>query len=122
MPSPSPPRTVCRRHSYPMPGQLNISIGPDPPTVTDTIKEWSYTNQVRFSPLKCNWSTYSSSTPSRNLIHTIQLRFLSHLLPYTANPRILGVIFDPLLTFLPHIKSIVSRTQSKINLVSTLAY
>jgi len=61
----------------------------------------------------------SSATSQYNCHPTVNIN--SSPVPLDKNPKILGVVFDPMFTFSPHISSICAKAASRLQVMKALA-
>ena len=101
-------------------------ISPDVTTLTNRlndvlgpISDWATTNKLTIAPTKSSvtlftpWSKQFNSHP--------QVSINNSIIPLDKNPKILGVTFDPMFTFGPHIKNITTKTSKRLNIIKALA-
>jgi len=84
----------------------------------NTIHQWTTTNDLILNPDK---STATLFTPdpaeySNNLSLTIN----NTIIPTITNPKILGVTYDPKLTFSTHIKNTAEKAKKSTNILKSL--
>ena len=82
------------------------------------VQQWADDRGLALSAPK---STITLFTPQRSEVHDHpEVRLNNTPLPLERNPRILGVTFDPLLTFKKHIDNLCTRAAPRINLLRLL--
>ena len=83
------------------------------------VEDWAEANRMSIAPDKSSvtlftpWSSQVSAGPS------IQVR--GSPVPTERKPKILGVTFDPMFTFTPHITDIAARASSRLQVLKALA-
>ena len=120
--------------SYPQDNHLTLSYADD---FTDSITSRSYRDATPALTLQASrvhqWanerglalsapkSTITLFTPQRSEVHDHPEVLLDgEPLPLERNPRILGVTFDPLLTFSKHVEGLCSRAAPRLNILKSL--
>ena len=120
--------------SYPQDDHLTLSYADD---FTDSITSRNYRDAAPALTLQASrvhdWanerglalsapkSTITLFTPHRSEVHDHpEVRLNNEPLPLERNPRILGVTFDPLLTFNRHIDNLCKRAGPRINILKAL--
>ena len=88
-------------------------------THASDVGEWAAERGLQFSHAK---STVTLFTPDkvREANHHPQVTITNNLLPTEKNPKILGVVFDPHLTFNSHIKYLTERAASRLRVLKAL--
>ena len=80
------------------------------------VEEWGNRWQTRFAPMKSNYTLFSNS----GYIPNCQLKLYGTVVPYSANPKVLGVTLDSKLSFTTHIHNIVERSTNRLRLLKAL--
>ena len=83
------------------------------------VSSWAEQKGLSLSAPKSTVSLFTSWTRQTHCHPQVTLN--SSLLPLAEHPRILGVTFDPHLTFSRHIASLISRATPRLNILRALA-
>ena len=83
--------------------------------VIDFLEE----RELMVSAEKSTVTLFTPDTKQYNLCPQVQLR--GKPVPLEHKPKLLGVIFDTMHTFTPHVESIVNKAKSKVNLMKAVA-
>ena len=82
------------------------------------IHTWTINNNLQLNPDK---STATLFTPDPAEYNTqINLQINNNTIPTIKNPKILGITFDPKLTFAEHIKKTLSKASKTTNIIKAL--
>ena len=91
--------------------RLNVALAP--------VSVWAAENRLTIAPAK---SSITLFTPwSRQVGTHPQVSIDGNILPLDKNPKILGVTFDPLFTFGPHVKATTAKCSKRLNILKALA-
>jgi hypothetical protein len=83
------------------------------------IEQWASKNRLTISPDKSSCTLF---TPDRHeLKFKPPLTLNNFTIRTTKNPKILGVIFDPLLTFPSHISHLTQKSSRRLNSLKVLS-
>ena len=82
------------------------------------ISLWAHCKHLRISPEKSQVTLFTSDTHQSK--YQPQVYYEGALIPLEKNPKILGVILDTHHTFSPHIKNIVAKASSRLNILKAL--
>ena len=82
------------------------------------VEQWASARALQVSAQKSTVTLFSSQTRELNTHPTIP--FNNSNLPLEKHPKILGVTFDPTLTFCAHVDSVVSRANQRISILKAL--
>ena len=83
------------------------------------VHQWAEERGLKLSAPK---STVTLFTPNRPEVHDHpEVRLNNNILPLDRNPRILGVTFDPLLTFRAHIDNLCTLAAPRIGVLKLLS-
>ena len=85
----------------------------------DDIQRWLIQNRMEASPQKSTVTLLTSHTRESHTHPNVKL--YNKLLPLNRTPIILGLTFDPHMTFSPHIQNIITKVNKKLNALRTLA-
>lgn len=85
----------------------------------ETVNQWFSSRNLFLFSKKSTVTLFSTWTKEVNLI--LNLNINGRLLPTVKNQKILGVTFDPLLTFNAHAKTINSRLKQRNNALKVIA-
>jgi uncharacterized protein (UPF0147 family) len=85
----------------------------------DVLMDWLTDRNLKLSPGKSTATLFTSWTKEVNFVLPIQVR--DHIIPTVTHPKILGVTFDPLLTFNSHAAQINIKIKSRNNIFKKLA-
>ena len=83
------------------------------------VAAWADDRGLAISAPKSTVTLFTSETRQSHVHPPVTLH--ESPLPLARNPRILGVTFDPHLTFSSHISSIISRATPRLNILRALA-
>jgi len=84
----------------------------------DTIYQWTTANELTLNPDK---STATLFTPDKaEFRDNLSLTINNTTIPTIRNPKILGVTFDPQLTFSTHINTITEKAKKTNNILKSL--
>jgi hypothetical protein len=85
----------------------------------DILYNWTATNQLKINPDKCA-ATVFSTDPSEYKYKT-SLTINGKPIPSETHPKILGVTFDPTLTFNKHADKTVEKARKSIDILKSLS-
>ena len=85
----------------------------------DLIKAWAADIELDISAQKSSVTLFSPSTHEYR--YHPQVLLGNSFLPLAQNPKILGVTFDPLLTFSPHVKETAKKVSQRLRIMKSLA-
>ena len=83
------------------------------------LVDWATTNGLNIAPEKSTVTLFTPWTKQYNTHPQVTLN--NELVPLNKTPKILGVTFDPMNTFSPHISSIAARASSRLQILKALA-
>ena len=83
------------------------------------LQQWLTTNQMSAAAHKSSSTLFTSYNRERS--HHTSLFLNNDPIPHTDNPTILGVTWDPALTFRKHIENITTKAERKLNTMRALA-
>ena len=83
------------------------------------VEQWASARSLQISAQKSTVTLFSSQTRELNTHPTVP--FNNSTLPLEKNPKILGVTFDPTLTFCAHVDNIVDRAKQRLSIMKALA-
>ena len=83
------------------------------------VEQWSSARALQISAQKSTVTLFSSQT--RELRTPPSIPFNNSTLPPEKNPKILGVTFDPTLTFSTHVENVVRRAKERLSIMKALA-
>jgi len=84
----------------------------------DQIYTWTIENNLQLNPDKSTATLFSPDTKEHST--QLQLTINGTTIPTIANPKILGVTFDPLLKFHTHCSKIAEKAKTTINILKSL--
>jgi hypothetical protein len=84
-----------------------------------SLHEWTSTNHLHINPDKCAYTIFTTDSSERQT--KLNLTINNVPIPPEPNPKILGVTFDPLLTFNTHIKNTIDKTKKSLNIIKAIA-
>lgn len=82
----------------------------------DKIKLWLSTWRLKLNVSKTTYVVFNRN----GVQHKLSLYYGNAIINYERNPKFLGVILDPALTFREHIRCIRQRSASRINLLKSI--
>jgi hypothetical protein len=83
------------------------------------VSSWAAAKNLKIAPTK---SSVTLFTPDRHQSHAHSQVYLDEeLIPLCRTPKILGVTFDPHLTFCEHINAIILRAAGRLQILKALA-
>ena len=82
------------------------------------LEEWLRNNRMKVAPQKSSVTLFTSDNLERQVKPDL---YLNNHIPNSDNPTILGLTFDPTLTYTPHIENICNKVDKKINTIKSLA-
>ena len=85
----------------------------------DSIQRWLTLNRMEASPQKSTVTLLTSHKKESHMHPYVKL--YNSRLPLNRTPIILGLTFDPHMTFTPHIHNITAKVNKKLNALRTLA-
>ena len=85
----------------------------------EKISDWAASIKLDISAPKSSFTLFSPSTHEYN--YHPQVTMDGAVVPLNKNPKILGVVFDPLFTFSPHVKEVVKAADQRKRIVKALA-
>ena len=83
------------------------------------IQDWARENKLTVAPEKSSVTLFTPWTGQFNCHPSVTIN--NSPVPLDRNPKILGVIFDPLFTFSPHISSVSARATSRLQIMKAIA-
>jgi len=86
---------------------------------TKEITAFLSERQLLVSPEKSTVTLFTPDTREVQIHPNVMLD--NHLVPLSKTPKLLGVTFDPMLTFSSHVTKAVDSTKKKINIMKSLA-
>ena len=90
--------------------------------VADTVErvfQWSKALKLTLNIEKCEASFFSTDTHEAKYVPKINVQ--GRDLPYNPTPRFLGVKFDRMLTFRPHIDNVCNTVSDRCRILAVLA-
>ena len=84
----------------------------------DEVGRWASDRKLQISTQKSTVTLFSSQTRELNTQPSIQ--FNNSTLPHEKHPKILGVTFDPTLTFCAHVDNIVKKAKQRLSIMKAL--
>ena len=84
-----------------------------------TVSEWLKDQYLELSPGKSSATLFTLWTHETN--HPLEIAIDNTQVPINKNPKILGVTFDPTLTFHRHATNIKNKLQARNNVLKTIA-
>ena len=83
------------------------------------IADWARRKRLTLAPDKSTVTLFTADSHQYNYHPRIYLN--GSLIPLERNPKILGVTWDPLLTFGPHARAVAGKVRSRLNILKALA-
>ena len=83
------------------------------------IKEWAANLELDIAPQKSTVMLFKPSAHKYN--YHPQVSIDNSFLPLVQNPKILGVTFDPLFTFSPHLREVAKGATQRNKVIKALA-
>ena len=83
------------------------------------ISNWAKSLDLEIAPQKSAVTLFSPSTHEHK--YHPQVFIDGVLLPLDKNPKILGVIFDPLFTFSPHTRHVAKKASDRLRVLKALS-
>ena len=83
------------------------------------VVDWAKSIDLDISAQKSSVTLFTPSTHEFN--YHPQVKIGDDVIPLQKNPKILGVLFDPLFTFSPHIREIAKATTNRLKILKALA-
>ena len=100
-------------------------ISPDASTISTLlsdsfapIEDWARVNKMGIAPEKSSVTLFTPWTGQVNAEPQISINNIP--VPTDKRPKILGVTFDPLFTFTPHVTEIAGRASSRLQVLKAL--
>src|SRR5579872_6589410 len=84
----------------------------------NNIFHWTVINDLQLNPTKSYCTLFSLHNKDQEI--QLQLTINNQAFPTTKHPKLLGVTFDPKLTFNEHTKSIKTAASKSINILKSL--
>lgn len=84
-----------------------------------TLNTWLHGRNLQLSPEKSTSTLFTTWTKEVDMQLNITVN--GETLPTTKSPKLLGVKFDPMLTFNLHADSVISKLKTRNNMMKTLA-
>ena len=84
----------------------------------DQIYQWTTQNDLQLNPLKSQATLFTPYPAEYNT--TLNLQINNQTIPTVKNPKILGLTFDPKLTFSEHIKNTKVKANNSLKLLKAL--
>ena len=84
------------------------------------MHNWSKEWKINLNVQKSEISVFSTWTNDSKRIPTIDLQ--GKRIPFNSTPRLLGVILDQSLTFIPHINKLISDTNTQLRAMKIVSY
>ena len=82
------------------------------------IQDWARDNKLTIAPEKSSVTLFTPWTSQYNSHPSVTIN--NAPVPLEKNPRILGVVFDPLFTFSPHVSSIVAKATARLQIMKVI--
>ena len=83
------------------------------------LAEWAAENDMSISAPKSSATLFTPWT--RQVNATLDVKIGDDPVPTVKNPKLLGVVLDPLFTFAPHADRIAKRASAKLNILRALS-
>ena len=87
----------------------------------DIVVQWAKEWKLQLNATKSEVSFFSNSTKETPKTFTPTIMIDGQAIPFNPKPRLLGVILDRQLSFVPHIEKIEEQTKSKLKLLLSLS-
>ena len=85
----------------------------------DEVEQWASERELQISAQKSTVTLFTSQT--REVNNHPAIPFNNATLPLNKNPKILGVTFDPTLTFCTHVDNTVKKAKQRLSIMKALA-
>jgi len=85
----------------------------------EAVGHWAEERDLQLSIPKSHVTLFTSDTHQFHLHPTVNLN--GSPLPLQRCPKLLGVTFDPYLTFTPHVQTIVERASGRLKILKALS-
>ena len=85
----------------------------------DAVFRWAQSIDFDIAPSKSSVTLFSPSTHEHK--YHPQVFINGVLLPLEKNPKLLGVVLDPLFTFSPHVRHVAKKANERLRVIKALA-
>ena len=104
--------TIMSSHRHPQTAQNQVQ------PYLDQIHDWTTNNQLTLNPNKTMTTLFTPDPAEYSL--TLDLKIDNTTLPTVRNPKILGLTFDPKLTYGQHIQTCTQNAKQSLKVIKAL--